>query len=146
MMKFTNGSNGPFTADVSSVYHMNWTFLHQKPTLQLQFTEETKQKKMRWAFMSFRAEAVPHAAKMSASDLAAAWNDLGDEDAVKASAAVWRFALGGDDAVQFIRTKLAQPADGPAVSPYRVGRVDHIMQLIATPGAEDLITGVHGGL
>jgi hypothetical protein len=119
--------------DCSSVYHLDWTFPHVDPTLDLRFTGSFKNHWMRFGFLSFRAEAVPTLATLSPAEWTGAWADLDGDDPVKANAAVWKFAAAGDAVIPFLRAQIAN-ADGKPASPYRSGRVEHVLRVIGSAG------------
>ncbi len=138
---FKDSAGTALREDCSSVYHLDWTFPHQQPELNLQFKEHLTHggnPRIMFGFLSFHAECVRSLATLTDAERTTAWNDLGrDDDPVAANAAVWKLASGGDGIVPFLRERLALPESSP-VSPYRPSRIDHLLQVIATPAADAL--------
>lgn len=120
--------------DCSSVYHLDWTFTHDLPCLELRFGGKFKAKNKWFGFLDFKAETVANVSQLTAEEMLAAWSDLGGDDPVKASAAVWRLAGAGNAGVSFVAQCLERrPATQATASPYLAGRVDHFLQLADTP-------------
>ncbi len=126
--------------DCSSVYHLDWTFPHTNPVLELRFTSKQHDKNLRWAILGLHAEVVAQAPHLSAEAMRAALADLNDADPVKADVALWRLAATGDAAVDALRSTPAPPD----ASPYRVGRVTHLLQVIGSPAATAMLHGGNG--
>ncbi len=142
-LRFTN-TDPVLLEDCTSVYHLDWTFPHAGPTLALRFTGHFKQQKMRFAFLGFYVETVATLARPSAAELDADWAALGSDDAVRANAAVWSLAATGDTAVDLLRARLAHPDIGPPASPYRPGRVAHLLEVINSPASTTLAADLSG--
>ncbi len=129
------------TYDCSSVYHFDWTFPHNDSSLALTFTSQPTKRDKVFGFMSFRAEAVGAPAHLTDAELKQAWSDLSSDDSVLANAAVWKLISTGDQAVDFFQGEPIMPGTSTTAptNPYRTSRIRHVLQVIRTPAALELL-------
>jgi hypothetical protein len=137
-MRSWGGPNRTF--DASGVYHIDWTFPHADSTLSLNFMSKPKKRDKTFGFLSFHVATLAGPTKLSDLDLKQAWIDLDSENAAIADGAVWKLIAAGDQAVNYLEGQklVASDTSGDAKRAYRLSRVRHVLEVIASPAASEL--------
>ena len=156
--KHSWGGNGPFGID--STYLFDLTFPHTASTLKLQFKSQIKHHENKpYGFLNFKVETLDHPATASDAQLAAWWQDLGDEDPVKAYHAIWSLIATADQATTYIQHHL--PPRDPAIpinidqaaqfersfeydtpQARQFARAIHVLEVINSPQSKQLLADI----
>jgi hypothetical protein len=114
-------SQGRDSWGCDSTYKFDLTFPHTDPTLALQFQSQIKRHENKpYGFLSFRVMVVDRPIAADEKTLEGWWNDLADEDPVKAYNAVWSLIASGDAARAYIRDRLFTPPASPDAAPMNI--------------------------
>jgi hypothetical protein len=95
-----------------STYHFDLTFPHSADTLALAFQSQIKNHENKpYGFLDFKVTTLNRGAPADARSLYGWWQDLSDEDPVKAYKAAWSMIATGDAAAAYLGLHLfTQPA------------------------------------
>jgi hypothetical protein len=105
--------DGTRPEDCSSVYEMTLVFPHEDKNLRLLlhalWGKTQKKWGAAWGLEKMTVEALDGPVPLSDRQMENLWGELAGQDAAQAFKAIWQFVGAGDQAVEFIRSKIGKP-------------------------------------